>query len=215
MFKNLILMFLIISIGTSGIVNAKTKKTVVNEQDAVRFTIPGQVYCPGAETLVKNKKWVEHTGKWDKNLSVLLAKHLSLPIVPVKSAIALSLLPVSVNRGMGITSWSEIIWTVHRSNQKKFIGNNYNCYVLGTVAYYVEVSNNDGWPPEVGFLKKPGNEKQWLQDRTIGLIEFRWYDPVGQRRHRWFNNRLALNIQWVKEKIYSPIPLPRIINSLD
>lgn len=215
MFKMFILMFLIILIGTSSIVNAKSEKTVVNEHNMVGFNTPGPVYCPGAETLVKNKKWVEHTGQWDKNLSALLAKHLSLPIVPVKSAIALSLLPVSVNRGMGITSWSEIIWTVHRSNKNNFIANNYNCHVLGTVAYYVEVRNNNGWPPEAGFLSKPVNEKQWLQDRTIGLIELRWYDPVGQRRHRWFNNRLALNIQWVKEKRYSPIPLPRVINSLD
>lgn len=171
--------------------------------------------CPSTEALMKNREWVEHYGVWNKNLSKLLAIHLGNPLVPVKPTVIFSLLPVVVDRGMGITGWSEIIWMVYRTRQTNFSGRNSNCHVLGSVAYYVEVSNKNGWPPMVNFIDNPEQEKQWLAKSKIGLIEFRWYDPVENQKHRWFNERLALFIQWIKEHRYSPISLPRVINSLE
>ncbi len=216
MFKSSILMFVIFLIGTSHIVNAKTEKPELSNAYDVKgltHSLPGN--CPSAERLIKNKEWVEHTGPWNKNLEKLLAVHFNLPITPVKPAISLTLLPVNVDRGMGISQCREIVWAVHRTNQTNFSGENNNCHVLGTVAYYVEVRNQDGWPPKADFANKSTFEKQWLQKRVTGLIEFRWYDPVEQRRHRWFNRRLAYFMKWVKANKVSPIFLPRVINSLE
>lgn len=188
---------------------------LTNDYHLNRLEVPLSGDCPSTEIIMQNREWVEHSGAWDNNLSKLLAIHFSNPLVPVKPTIVLTLLPVSVDRGMGIAQWSEIVWTVNRTNQTNFSGENTNCHVLGSVAYYVEVNNKNGWPPMVGFANNPEYEKPWLQNGKIGLIEFRWYDPVENRKHRWFNRKLALFLQWVKEHGKSPISLPRAVNSLD
>lgn len=215
MYKNLTLMFALFFIGIPGIVSAGTalaELVRVHDVSSIHIPLPGN--CPKTDILDKNKEWVEHTEEWNKNMSIILAIHLRLPLAPLKSPVSFSLLPVSVDRGMGITKWNEIIWSVYRSNQINFNGENNNCYVIGSVAYYVEVSNKNGWPPEVKFLNSFKSERHWLQKGKIGLIEFRWFDPVSKKRHRWFNHRLALYLQWVKRNSYSPISLPRAINTL-
>lgn len=216
MFKHLTLIFVLCFMWSTDIVSANNEIIkLANDYHVNRLEVPLSGNCPSDETIMKNREWVEHSGAWNKNLSKLLGVHLSNPLVPVKPTIALTLLPVNVDRGMGIAQWSEIVWTVYRSNQKNFTGKNSNCYLLGSVAYYVEVRNENGWPPMVGFANNPEHEKPWLQKGLIGLIEFRWYDPVENKKHRWFNSKLALFLQWVKENGNSPISLPRAVNSLE
>ncbi len=148
-------------------------------------------------------------------MNSVLATHFSLPIVPEKPSVSLTLLPVNVDRGMGVTHWREIIWSVHRTGKTNFIGKNNNCFVMGTVAYYVEMKNKNGWPPQVKLISKPETEEKCLKEGDTGLIELRWYDPVEKKRHRWFNRRLSLYLQWTDDYNSSPILLPRVINSLD
>ena len=145
-----------------------------------------------------------------------MTAHLKLPLAPVKGSVYLNLVPVSVDRGMGVFPWREIVWSLYRTNyQANFNEENNNCRVIGTVAYDVELNNKDGWPHELGILNEPEKEEHCLQKGHLGLIELRWYDPVEKKRHRWFNRRLALYLQWVDTYVYSPISLPRVINSLD
>lgn len=216
MFKNLISIVVISLILTANFVNAEVgKNDVTYAQGAKNMVLPSPDVCPSSDVLAQNKDWIEHTGLWSKNMVSFLANHLSLPLSPNKPTISVSLVPVDVDRGMGITQSSEIVWTVRRTGQTNFRGKSSNCHVIGSVAYYVEASNKDGWPPKVSFIKEPEYEKQWLQNGTIGLIELRWYDPVEMKRNRWFNSRLARYLQWVKGGRYSAISLPRVINSLD
>ncbi len=133
----------------------------------------------------------------------------------MKGSVYLNHLAVYVDRGTGVFPWREIVWSLSRTNQANYYGKNNNCYVIGTVAYYVELNNKDGWPPKLDILNEPEKEEHCLQKGHLGLIELRWYDPVEKRRHRWFNRRLALYLQWVDMYNYSPISLPRVINSLD
>ena len=177
--------------------------------------LPLQGNCPDTETLTKNKEWVEHTEGWNRALTKLMATHLKYHPESAKPAVSMSLTPVTVDRGAGICSWNEVVWQVSRTNQKEFSGKSGNCRVIGTTTYYVEMKNKNGWPPRIDFINKPVNEERWLVNGDIGLIELRWYDPVGKRRHRWFNRRLAKYMQWVTEGEYSPIQLPRVVNSLD
>ena len=144
----------------------------------------------------------------------VLATHLKLPLAPVKG-VYMNHIAVYVDRGTGIFPWQEIVWTLSRTNQANYAGENNNCYVVGTVAYYVEPKNKDGWHPIVEILNKPETEKECLLKGDLGLIELRWYDPADKKKHRWFNHRLALYLQWVMENNDSPILLPRVINSLD
>jgi len=88
------------------------------------------------------------------------------------------------------------VWTVSRTEQANH-GKNKNCFLNGTVvAYYVELKNNYGWPPQVEILNTPENEEKYLRKGEIGLIELRWFDPIGEKRHRWYNHRLASFLQW-------------------
>ena len=215
MVKNLTLMFALFFIGTSSIVSVDATSTeLAGVQDNDNLYVPSAGNCPKTDVLDKNREWVEHGERWNKNMSNILATHFSLPIAPVKPAVLFTLLPVSVDRGMGIAPWNEVVWSVYRSNQTSFHGKDNNCHVMGTLAYYVEVNNTGGWPPGVQLLNQPQSEKQELQRGKIGLIELRWYDPVGKKRHRWFNRQLALSLHWVKGKNFSPIFLPRAINTL-
>jgi hypothetical protein len=216
MFKNLILIITLCFIFIANIVNAETiTRDAVSPLEVSSIDSPLANACPSTAVLAQNKDWVEHAGVWNKSMGALLTEHFSLPLAPVKANVALSLITVNVDRGMGITPSSEILWSVYRTNQTNFSEKNTNCHVLGSVAYYVEVRNDSGWPPKVMFINNPDSEKQWLSKGTIGLIEFRWYDPVDQKRHRWFNSRLALYLQWVKGASDSPIFLPRAVNTLE
>ncbi len=216
MFRKLTLIFTLCFIWTGNIVSAETVTTKFPKaQEISSSDISTTGDCPSLNVLRKNSVWVEHTGKWSKFLNGVLMKHFSLPIAPKKPSVSLTLLPVNVDRGMGITGWREIVWVVHRTNQMNFIGKNNNCFVLGSVAYYAEVKNKNGWPPEVKLISEPETEEKCLQKGDTGLIELRWYDPVEKKKHRWFNRRLASFLQWTDEYKYSPIPLPRVINSLD
>lgn len=216
MFKNLTLIFVLCFIGTISIVDAKAEeKELANNPNVSKYTLPSSDNCPTIETLITNREWVEHSGGWNEHLGKKLATHLRLPLKPVKPTISFTLLPIDVDRGMGIHSWQEILWVIHRTNQTNFVGKNGNCHVMGSVAYYVEVKNKNGWPPKIAFQNKPSYEQNWLVNGEIGLIEFRWFDPVENKKHRWFNSNLALLINWVKGESYSPIPLARVINSLD
>ncbi len=216
MFRKLAPIFTLCFFWTANIVNAETAETNfanAKEISSNNLSLAGD--CPSLDVLRKNREWIEHTGGWNKFLNSVLATHFSLPIAPKKPSVSLTLLPVNVDRGMGITQWREIVWVVHRTNQTNFIGKNNNCYVMGTVAYYAEVKNKNGWPPEVKLISEPETEEKCLQRGDTGLIELRWYDPVEKKRHRWFNRRLASFLQWTDKHEYSPIPLPRVINSLD
>ncbi len=216
MFKNLTLIITLCVIFIANIVNANTITTdAVSARDLRSINSPLANACPSTAVLAQNKDWVEHVGVWNKSMETLLTEHFSLPLAPVKPNVALSLVSVNVDRGMGIAPSSEILWTVYRTNQTNFSEKSTNCHVLGSVAYYVEVRNESGWPPKVMFINNPDSEKQWLSNGMIGLIEFRWYDPVDKKRHRWFNSRLALYLQWVKGTSDSPIFLPRAVNTLD
>jgi len=216
MFKNLTLIITLCIIFIANIVKADTITTdPVSALDLRSINSPLANACPSTAVLAQNKDWVEHVGVWNKSMGTLLTEHFTLPLAPVKPNVALSLVSVNVDRGMGITSWNEILWTVYRTNQTNFSEKNTNCHVLGSVAYYVEVRNESGWPPKVMFINNPDSEKQWLSKGTIGLIEFRWYDPVDKKRHRWFNRRLASFLRWVKGTGNSPIFLPRAVNTLD
>ncbi len=184
-------------------------------QDKNSHNLSSLAECPSLDILAKNREWVEHRGEWNKFLNSVLVKHFSLPLSPVKPSVSLTLLPVNVDRGMGITQWREIIWVVHRTSITDFISKNNDCYVMGTVAYYAEVKNKDGWPPEVKLISEPETEEKCLKKGDIGLIELRWYGPVEKKRHRWFNRRLASFLHWTDGYYYSPILLPRVINSLE
>ncbi len=215
MHKNLTLMFALFFIGSASIVSAGTALTEfakVQSVSSLHVPLPGN--CPKTDVLDKNKEWVEHTEVWNENMSNALSIHFSLPFAPSKPNVSFTLIPVTVDRGMGIAQWKEIVWSIYRSNQTNYDGKNTNCHVMGSVAYYVEASNKNGWPPKVELINKPKSEKRWLRKGEIRLIELRWYDPVGKKRHRWFNQNLAVAIQWVKENNHSPIPLPRAINTL-
>ncbi len=215
MIKNLTLMFALFFIWNPCFVNADSAFTdLVKFHNASNMVIPFPGNCPKTDVLDENKEWVEHTEVWNKKMRNILAMHFSLPFAPVKPSVFFTHLPVKVDRGMGIAPWSELVWTIYRSNQTNYHGKSNNCHVMGTVAYYIERRNKNGWPPKVQFLNQPKSEKQWLRSGEIGLIELRWYDPVGKRRHRWFNRPLALSIHWVKGNNFSPIFLPRAINTL-
>lgn len=172
------------------------------------FILMADQDCPSLDKLYKNRQWIEYNSPWDKNLSRLLLIHLDTPLAITNGSVYLNHVDVEVDRGMGVYSWREIIWVVKRTEQEK-------CHVKGSVAYYAEITNINGWPPRILFTEKPYHEKSWLKNGSIGLIEFRWYDPVGGKRHRWFNLELALFLQWVARGEFSPIRLPKVINSLD
>jgi len=145
-----------------------------------------------------------------------LATHFKSPLSHMQPSVYFALMPVYVNRGIGVYPWREIVWTVSRTDQTYYFEKSKNCFLKGTVvAFYVELKNNDGWPPQVKILSKPESEEKFLREGKVGLIELRWFDPLGKKRHRWFNHRLASFLQWTEEYIYSPILLPRVINSLD
>ncbi len=163
--------------------------------------------------LKKNRDWIEHTGKWNKYLGSILAAHFRSPLSPVKPSVYFTRIPVYVDRGMGVYPSQETVWTVSRTIEPQYLKKNINCYVNAIVAYYVEIKNRDGWPPSIDLISNPESEEKCLKEGDTGLIELRWYDPVGKKRHRWFNHRLASFLQW--EEGYSPILLPRVINSLD
>ncbi len=184
-----------------------------DNNDRLHLPLPGN--CPSDETLKNNTDWVEHTEDWNKYLDNILETHFSLPLSPEKPTLSLNLTPVNVNRGMGVSKWREIIWTVNRTNQKDYVGQNYNCYVIGMAAYYVEAKNKNGWPPDALFLEIPESEEKWLKEGAISLIELRWYDAVEKKRHRWFNRRLASFLDWLENNYFSPIPLPLAINTLN
>ena len=172
--------------------------------------------CSSLKIPRKNTDWTEHTGRWNKYLDSVLATHFNSPLSSTKSPVYFTLIPVYVDRGIGVYSWREIVWTVSRTEQASNYGKNKNCFLNGTVvAYYVELKNKYGWPPQMKILSKPESEENSLREGKIGLIELRWFDPIGEKRHRWFNHRLASFLQWTGEYLYSPIFLPRVINSLD
>ena len=214
MFKNLTLIFYVLCfLGMPHVIKAETIKTYPANDNNYNLSSPA--VCPSNSILEKNKKWVEHDESWNKDLNSIFEAHLKLPLSPVNGSVYLNLVSVHVNRGLGLYPRREIVWSVKRTNQGGNFEKNNNCYLSGTVAYYVELKNSNGWPPVVQILNKPEIEEECLQKGDLGLIELRWYDPVEKRRHRWFNHRLALHLKWAKSYNYSPIMLPRVINELD
>ena len=171
------------------------------------------IACPSLDVLLKNKKWIEHTESINNNIKIILSKHFNTPISPEKGSVYMLWTPVKVYRGKRIVEWREIIWSVHRTNQRDFKGDKKWCFVSGSVAYYTEVKNKRGWPPTVDFLNASETEQQLFEDGVLGLIELRWYNSETKKKHRWFNQTLANYLKWAEN--YSPISLPRVINSLD
>ncbi|MEE9165741.1 MAG: hypothetical protein V3U15_05710, partial [Nitrospinota bacterium] len=104
-------------------------------------------------------------------MSSVFTTYLKLPLAPVKGSVYLNHLAVYVDRGTGVFPWREIVWSLSRTNQANYSGKNNACYVAGTVAYYVELKNKDGWPPAVEILNKHEKEKEFLLKGDLGLIE--------------------------------------------
>tara|TARA_Y100000310_G_scaffold343740_1_gene452789 strand:- start:69 stop:644 length:576 start_codon:yes stop_codon:yes gene_type:complete len=171
--------------------------------------------CPSFESLLENKKWVEHTTSVTREIKEVLTNHFIMPISPEKGSVSMLWTPVKVKRGKGIQEWREIVWAVHRTYQTNFNKEKKTCFVSGSVAYYVEVKNKNGWPPTIDFLNTSDEEKQLFEDGIFGLIELRWYNSKTKKKHRWFSVALAKYLGWVQEYQVSPILLPRVINSLD
>jgi hypothetical protein len=171
--------------------------------------------CPSDEVVENNPEWVEHAGDWNGKLDKILEAHFRLPLSPVKPPVFMKFIPVLVDRGSGISSYQEAVWIVNRTNQTDHNGKNNNCHLLGMAAYYVEIKNKQNWPPAAFPFKNPALEEQWLKERAIGLIEFRWYDVVEKKRNRWFNRQLAVYLDWIDNYNYSPIFLPYAINTLN
>lgn len=188
----------------------------VNADPRIDITLASYQNCPTIEKLVENKQWIEHSDSEQIiQISEQLKKHFSFPLISVKPNIAMRLVNVIVDRGMGKAQWGEIIWIIHRTPYTNFSGKNMTCYIMGSIAFYVEVQNVNGWPPKVKFTSDSSNEWELLKNSTIGLIELRWFNSVEEKKHRWFNRKLATKMQWVKDKNYSPIDLPRAVNVLD
>lgn len=168
------------------------------------------VECPSINKLATNKEWVVHTWR-PKSIQGLFEKHLTTPLAPIKVPLHRIAVLVNVNRGMGKTKWSEIVWVIQRSYMKTTdINGKPSCYVMGSVAFYVELQNKNGWPPEVNFKSK--SERKLINQEQLALIELRWFDPLENKRHQWYNQKLATFIQWVEPE--SPIQLPTPINCL-
>lgn len=213
MYKSLTFMFILCFVGAAYIIRAEAATHPFAHKSASNNHLPLPGDCPSDEILVESGDWVEHKEIWSSYLDSILEIHFSLPPAPIKAAVYFSLVPVYMDRGMGAFPRDEVVWTIYRTNQTNFSGKNNNCYLIGTVAYYVEVHNIEGWPPKAGLLNDPQIEEQKLHRGDIGLIELRWYDPVWNKRHRWFNDNLSSTMQW-KEYNYSPISLPMAINTL-
>ena len=161
--------------------------------------------CPSSD--LKNGRWVEHAAKLNNSIKVVLADHFLMPVSQEKGSVYMLMASVNVRRGKGIFKWREVIWSVHRTNK--------TCFLSGSVAYYTEIKNREGWPPTVDFLNASETEQKLFEDGVFGLIELRWYDYTTNKKHRWFNKALANRLSWVKDYLFSPISLPRVINSLD
>lgn len=157
--------------------------------------------CPDLDRV--DRTWVEHSGK---PVPVeLLGTHLATPLM---SAAPL-LLPVNETYyWLGISVRNPYATTKVP---------NLSCYLLGSVAYYYNGVEQD---PELDIVREinEGREPQLLVNR---LIEFRWFDPKENKKHRWFNVALARRLDWLTsgdgtmDENLRPIPLPRAPNSLD
>jgi hypothetical protein len=186
--------------------------------------------CPSLEDLNKNPAWVEHTINNSHGTSIqekaailgsllkeVIERHLSLPLRametdPTRKSVAVGLLSISDDYGPA----DYTLVTVERTGATvEDSRKNPGCFVVGTVAFYVESS----WPPSTNYFEKITAETTGVlsERETISkrlLFELRWFDPKDNRRHRWFDERRNKALGSQNPEV-SPLSIPSlVINSL-